>query len=111
MTNQITIEKTDWAGKQMFIICRDGEQVTQKMYQTREAAEQATSIPSLNAYVERIEKHAAKYGKESAIERGRKMVGSWVLGREFGETSESFFARNPLMAEFIAWFNGFEVIS
>lgn len=62
----------------------------------------------MNGYIERIEKHAAKWGKDSAIERGRRMVCSWVLGREFGETFESFLARNPDMAEFQAWFKGFD---
>jgi hypothetical protein len=61
-----------------------------------------------NAYIERIEKHSAKWGKESAVERGRRMICSWTLGREFGETCDAFFARNPDMAEFQAWFKGFD---
>ena len=65
------------------------------------------SEAAMNGYIERIEKHAAKYGKESAIERGRQMVGSWILGREFGESCESFFARNPLMEEFNVWFEAY----
>ena len=58
----------------------------------------------MNTYIERIEKHAERNGKQSAIERGRTMICGWTLGREFGESSEAYFARNPLYVEFEKWF-------
>ena len=39
MKNQVTVEKTDWAGHEMWIICRDGQQVVMKMYTSKETAE------------------------------------------------------------------------
>ena len=41
MTSQITIEKTDWAGKAVWIICENGKQIGLKMYSSRESAQQA----------------------------------------------------------------------
>ena len=62
-------------------------------------------------YQERIEQHAAKHGRASAIERARAMVCSWVLGREFGESVESFYVRHPEYAEFETWFKDWQANS
>ena len=59
---------------------------------------------AINPYIDRIQKHADKYGKKSAIERGTKMVCSWVIGREHGESVDVFFNRKPKYSEFNAWF-------
>lgn len=60
-----------------------------------------------NYYIETIKKHEAKWGKESAIQRASRWLCSLTLGREFGETVESYNARNPQIAEFDIWFHEF----
>ena len=58
-----------------------------------------------NPYIQRIENMP---NKEEAVNRGKAMVCSWTLGRDFNETCDSFFARHSMMAEFIAWFERFQ---
>jgi hypothetical protein len=56
-------------------------------------------------YLERIERTAAKEGKAAGIQRGVAMLMSWTIGREFGESTESYFARNPEKKMFAEMFN------
>jgi hypothetical protein len=56
-----------------------------------------------NQYITTIEKHIAKRGLQSGIERGTAWVCSLFLSREFNETEKHFHARNPKIAEFSAW--------
>jgi hypothetical protein len=56
-------------------------------------------------YMERIERTTAKEGKAAGIQRGTAMLMSWTIGREFGETVDSYFARNPEKKKFAEMFN------
>jgi hypothetical protein len=49
-----------------------------------------------------------KHGAAMAIARGRKILCSVVLSREFCETVASFEARNPEVVAFQNWFKQFE---
>jgi len=60
-----------------------------------------------NHYIAEITKTEQKYGRAKAIERASRWLCSLCLGRDFGETADSYYARNPDIAEFSAWFKAY----
>lgn len=53
-----------------------------------------------NQWISKVLETEAKRGKEKAIERGQSIAMSLCLGREFGETMDSYSSRKPEVAEF-----------
>ena len=60
-----------------------------------------------NGWIKKVLDTDAKSGRAKAIERGRGIAMSLSLGREFGETMESFQARKPEVAEFYQFWKRF----
>ncbi len=56
-----------------------------------------------NFYINKYKDIAAKHGASTAKDRARTFSASSFLSREFGETQEQFFARNPKLGKLAAW--------
>lgn len=52
----------------------------------------------MGRFVERYQRHAER-GAEHYVDQARSYLCSLMLGRKFGETTEAFIARSPMIAE------------
>lgn len=60
-----------------------------------------------NGWIKKVLETERKYGKDKATERGLGIAMSLSLGREFGETFESYESRNPEIAEFYKFWESY----
>lgn len=61
-----------------------------------------------NGWIRKVLETESKRGKQAAIERGRSISMSLSLGRDFGESVESYAKRNPDAGEFFTWFKQYQ---
>lgn len=69
-----------------------------------------SSVEQTNDYVKRIKDTEKRRGYKAAVERGRALIGSAMLGREFGESAKAFEERKPELAEFAKWFDKYDTL-
>lgn len=53
-----------------------------------------------NFYIERFENWVSQVGQEKAIQRATENLSSFIIGRNFGESVQSYFDRNPDKKEY-----------
>lgn len=61
-----------------------------------------------NGWINKVLETEKFRGRQAAIERGRGIVMSLTLGRDFGESAAEFEKRNPAIAEFMPWFQKYQ---
>src|ERR1700677_4489689 len=85
------------------------EAITMKTYTVGNVEYVDMADEMSNYYIAEITKTEQKNGREKAIERASRWLGSLYLGRDFGETAKSYDVRNPDIAEFSAWFKKYRL--
>jgi ppGpp synthetase/RelA/SpoT-type nucleotidyltranferase len=61
-----------------------------------------------NGWIDKVLESESLRGRDAGIERGRNIVRSLSLGRDFGEANEDYEARRPDIGEFMQWFDAYQ---